>query len=472
MYYTDLYQPSAQARPSRAGNCRTATSTSLFGLRLVNARREAVADALITAAAEKARLVVSFVNAHCINIARRDAAYADTLHRSDVLLPDGSGVRFAAALAGAALGDNLNGTDLFPAMCLAAAQRGVSIFLLGGLPGVAAAAAETMVAACPGLRVGGTADGFFGPDATAATIARINASGAAIVFVGMGVPMQENWIAEHQAAIAAPVILGVGGLFDYYSGRIARAPQSLRAIGCEWMWRLAKEPRRMARRYLVGNISFVAHAFGYAFHARHIEARSSAAIKRTIDVVAASAMAIAAAPLLAAAALAIKFEDGGPIFFRQTRIGEGGRPFTMLKFRSMVVDAERRRAALLARSDRDAVCFKMRRDPRITRIGALLRRCSLDELPQIFNVLSGSMSLVGPRPALPQEVVTYTDRSRQRLEGKPGITCTWQVSGRAEIPFEQQVSMDIDYLANRRLWTDLSLLFRTLPAVIGGRGAY
>ena len=154
------------------------------------------------------------------------------------------------------------------------------------------------------------------------------------------------------------------------------------------------------------------------------------------------------------------------------RVGAGGRTFSMIKFRSMFTDAEERRAALLASSDRAGTCFKMQDDPRITRTGKIIRRLSIDELPQLFNVLGGSMSLVGPRPALPSEAAAYRDRQWDRLGGKPGITCTWQVKGRAEIPFQRQAIMDRAYLRHRTLATDLKLLFLTVPAVLGGRGAY
>lgn len=200
--------------------------------------------------------------------------------------------------------------------------------------------------------------------------------------------------------------------------------------------------------------------------------RLSTLVKRLMDIAIAGSVLLFGAPVLIALGLAIKLEDGGPIFFRQTRIGERGRPFTMFKFRSMVVDAEKRRQALLASSDRDSVCFKMKRDPRVTRVGTLLRRTSLDEIPQLINVLLGDMAVVGPRPALPVEVATYDGLSWSRLGGKPGLTCTWQVSGRAEIPFQQQVRMDVDYLRSQSPWTDIVLLFKTVPAVLSGRGAY
>lgn len=446
--------------------------TPLFDLSLLDASRRETADALVNLAGQGVPMVVNFVNAHCVNLANQRDDYAATLRDSDALLPDGSGIRLAARLAGTHTGDNLNGTDLFPHICEHAAARGAAIFLIGGSPGIAAAAAAAMQARFPNLIIAGTQHGYFSDSENDAVVDAINASGAAILFVGFGVPRQELWIARHRDRIDVPLLLGVGGLFDYYSGRIPRAPLLLRRLGCEWTWRLWQEPRRLARRYLLGNLVFVGHALRHAYRATGLAANIGASIKRGVDIAASALLLLLLVPVLLGVALAIKIEDRGPVLFRQTRIGWNGRPFTMLKFRSMHIDAEARRAALLVQNERDSVCFKMRRDPRITRVGAVIRRFSLDELPQIINVLIGDMSLVGPRPALPSEVATYAGRSWQRLGGKPGITCIWQVSGRAEIAFEQQVEMDIAYLGVRSLMTDVGLLLRTIPAVIGGRGAY
>ena len=450
----------------------SAQPTWLFGFELVQATREDMAENLVANARYGLRRVVAFLNAHCVNVASSDTAYSDALLGADLLLPDGAGMRIAAKLVGQPMGENLNGTDLFPALCAQAASHGVSIYLLGGQSGVAAAAASEMQRRFPSLCIAGTRDGFFTASQTDRTIADINASEAGMLFVGMGVPQQDRWIADHADRLSTPVLLGVGGLFDYYSGRIPRAPSIVRRVGCEWAWRLAQEPRRLASRYLVGNVTFLARALAHALVARGVAERVSLAVKRAGDVLVASLAVLVALPILLVVALAIKLEDGGPVLFRQIRIGRNGRPFEMLKFRSMIVDAERRRQSLLHRSERDSVCFKMVRDPRITRAGRWLRRTSLDELPQIFNVLRGEMSLVGPRPALPIEVVTYTATSRARLGGLPGITGSWQVAGRAEIPFERQVEMDSRYLRERSLLLDLSLLARTVPAVLSGRGAY
>jgi exopolysaccharide biosynthesis polyprenyl glycosylphosphotransferase len=188
-------------------------------------------------------------------------------------------------------------------------------------------------------------------------------------------------------------------------------------------------------------------------------------------ICAASALAVLS-PLFAAIALTIKLSDGGPAFFQQTRVGKGGRAFTVYKFRTMVVDAEQRKALLAAGNEANGVLFKIRRDPRITRPGAWLRRWSLDELPQLLNVLFGDMSLVGPRPALPEEAARYGDHMRRRLAVKPGITGLWQVNGRSDLSWDEAERLDLRYVENWSFTLDLQILWKTTSAVFGGLGAY
>ncbi|MEH6517212.1 MAG: sugar transferase [Halioglobus sp.] len=195
--------------------------------------------------------------------------------------------------------------------------------------------------------------------------------------------------------------------------------------------------------------------------------------KRSIDCLASGLGILLLSPFFALLAIAIKLESPGPVLFSQTRMGQGGMPFKCWKFRSMFVDAEQRKQALLADNEMDGgTTFKMKRDPRITRIGRFIRKASIDELPQLWNVFVGDMSLVGPRPPVPQEVANYSAYDRQRLMVKPGITCIWQVSGRSDIPFDEQVGLDIKYIVGRSLRMDVQLLLRTIPAVLFARGAY
>jgi exopolysaccharide biosynthesis polyprenyl glycosylphosphotransferase len=194
-------------------------------------------------------------------------------------------------------------------------------------------------------------------------------------------------------------------------------------------------------------------------------------VKRAIDVIGATAGLVVLSPLLLASAIAIRLRDGSPILFRQTRIGLHGRPFTMLKFRTMVVDAEERLDEVLHLNERNGAAFKATNDPRQTSTGAFLRRTSIDELPQLWNVLTGEMSLVGPRPPLPHEVAEYDVWHRRRLSMKPGITGLWQVEARHEPDFDRWVEHDLIYIDGWSIWLDLKILARTLPALLahGGR---
>jgi lipopolysaccharide/colanic/teichoic acid biosynthesis glycosyltransferase len=213
------------------------------------------------------------------------------------------------------------------------------------------------------------------------------------------------------------------------------------------------------------------HVCQQRLHA-HWLAHESAWTKRLLDITVALCLLLLACPLLLLIALLIKLEDGGPVFFSQTRIGQDGHEFKMFKVRSMCLGAELRLEDLLGKNKhRDGVTFKIEDDPRITRVGKWLRKFSFDELPQLYNVLIGDMSLVGPRPPLPREVAKYSPANRRRLAIKPGITCIWQISGRAEIDFSGQVQLDVDYIEKQNLWTDLSILTRTVPAVLSGKGA-
>jgi exopolysaccharide biosynthesis polyprenyl glycosylphosphotransferase len=195
-------------------------------------------------------------------------------------------------------------------------------------------------------------------------------------------------------------------------------------------------------------------------------------IKEAFDKALALTGVILLAPVFAIIALAIKFADHGPVFFKQVRVGKDGHTFTVWKFRTMVVDAEQRKAELTVHNEAAGALFKMRRDPRVTRPGAWLRRYSLDELPQLFNVLFGDMSLVGPRPALPVEAAKYGDHMRRRLVVKPGMTGLWQINGRSDLPWDEAVRLDLRYVENWSFILDLQILWKTLSAVMGGYGAY
>lgn len=205
----------------------------------------------------------------------------------------------------------------------------------------------------------------------------------------------------------------------------------------------------------------------------YLTVRLTMFIKRVFDAAVSFLLLILFSPLFALTALCIRLESKGPVFYSQTRVGIDGRHFRFFKFRSMVDGANDMKAELMEDNESgDGVIFKMKKDPRVTRIGGFIRKFSIDELPQLFNVLIGDMSLVGPRPATPEEVAQYTLEQRKRLHAVPGITCIWQVSGRSEIPFERQVQLDIEYIKSTSISNDIVILLKTIPAVLAGKGAY
>jgi len=195
-------------------------------------------------------------------------------------------------------------------------------------------------------------------------------------------------------------------------------------------------------------------------------------LKRLVDLVLAGLGLLVTLPLWLGVMLAIRIDSPGPAIFTQERVGRHGRRFQFYKFRSMYVDAEQRLSEVIARNEIDGPVFKMRNDPRVTKVGAFLRRTSLDELPQLVNVLRGEMSLVGPRPPLPREVEKYRPADTVRLTVKPGLTCLWQIRGRSEVGFDQWMEFDREYVNNMSLWLDLQILVRTVWVVISCRGAY
>lgn len=459
-----------------------------------------------------------FVNADCLNTAYKDTNYRQILNSIDRVFADGSGVRLACKIKQLPKPENINGTDLFPALCKAASKNHpnqLRIFLLGGKPDVAEKVIKKMSKQYPNVDFTGQHHGYFDQQNCEDIIAKINESQANLLLVGMGAPYQEKWIQQYRDKIDTAVCMGVGGLFDYYSGNIPRAPIWLRNIGCEWVWRMMNEPKRLAKRYLVGNGLFIMRvlfecrqekiktevSFNPTFntrstsptkkrfqttHFRNTYSMNSLfatlhksdeyfqrITKRLIDISGAVIALAGLSPILLTTMVLIFVESPGNVFFSQQRTGKNGKAFKLWKFRSMHINAEQILEKMAHQNEMaGGVLFKIKQDPRITKVGKFIRKYSIDELPQLWNVLNGSMSLVGPRPALPKEVEQYQTKDRQRMQVKPGITCIWQVSGRSDIPFEQQIELDHLYISKRSLLTDIKLMLATIPAVLTARGAY
>lgn len=195
-------------------------------------------------------------------------------------------------------------------------------------------------------------------------------------------------------------------------------------------------------------------------------------LKRSFDIIASVIGLIALSPIFLAVAIAIKWDDGGPVFYDQVRVGKNGRKFKMYKFRSMRVNAENEMEKLQEHSEVDGAMFKMKNDPRVTRVGKFIRKTSIDEFPQLLNVLLGQMSIVGPRPPLPREVADYTQYDKQRLYVKPGCTGLWQVTARNSVGFQKMVNIDLDYIQRRSIWLDLKIIFKTVKVIFVPNEAY
>ena len=196
------------------------------------------------------------------------------------------------------------------------------------------------------------------------------------------------------------------------------------------------------------------------------------AIKRLIDIICSFVGILVLSPLFIIIAIIIKFTSKGPVFFSQKRVGRNGKEFDMYKFRSMVVNAEELKEKLAAQNEMSGPMFKMKDDPRVTKVGKFIRKTSIDELPQLWNILKGDMSLVGPRPSLPKEVAQFDEWMYKRLEVKPGLTCYWQVSGRNNIDFEDWMKLDIRYVEEKNLWIDIKLIFKTVGVLFGDKNAH
>ena len=295
---------------------------------------------------------------------------------------------------------------------------------------------------------------------------------------------------EHEAAAGAAEVEGCPVLGSFAGAADAAAlvgADTVAVLACPEMdgvelrrlaWRLEKSGTELlvasALMEVAGPRTTIRPVAGLPLlHVEHPELAGVRRILKSAFDRGAAALALALlSPLFLVLAVLIRWEDGGPVFFTQTRVGRGGSEFPVYKFRTMVVGAESLKAALRSRNEHDGVLFKMRRDPRVTPVGAWLRRYSLDELPQLVNVVRGEMSLVGPRPPLPEEVARYGHDVRRRLVVKPGLTGLWQVSGRSDLSWEESVRLDLRYVENWSLTLDIQILWKTWSAVIRGAGAY
>lgn len=482
-------QKSTEVLVDSANSSSSLNYISIFGITVWKGSMAKAVDWVVERVTKGSNTRVGFVNANNLNISYFDNQLKRHFSGCDRVFADGSGVKIASRILYSKAGrieHNVNGTDMFPLLCNVLEEKGERIYLLGAAKGVARRVKINLSRTNPELVVSGYHDGYIGDELTnRRVIKNINASNTSILLVAMGTPLQEQWLDNNESKLRVPVKMSVGGLFDFYANCVTRAPGWIRNVGLEWVWRLAQEPRRMWRRYVIGNPLFILRVLKEYFgrlidDIRFLrEGKSDSYMlnrkiaKRSFDIFAASLGLILLSPSLVVISICIIFESVGSPLYCQQRIGHNGKMFKFWKFRSMVKDAHGMKRSILHHNDSTGgVLFKLRKDPRVTNVGKFLRRYSLDELPQLWNVLLGDMSLVGPRPALPEEYSRYSEIDKERLRVLPGITCYWQISGRSDLSFNQQIELDRKYLKNQSFLTDLIILLKTLPAVISGKGAY
>ena len=685
------------------------TKSHLLGVDVDSVTTKQFLNALDEFVAQGTPHQIAYVNVDSINRAFLDRRYKEILSESDLVYADGMGVVWASWVFGHSLKERVNAGDLFPRLCDRCVEKGYRVFFLGGEPGTAQLAKENLLKDYPELRVVGARDGFFTDEMNEEIVNEVRGSDPDIVLVGMGVPKQEKWIRRYLNDLGAPVVWGVGALLDYISGKIPRAPVWMRKLGIEWLFRLLLEPKRLWKRYLLGNFVFTfrvafllladlltgcvswlaayqlrraldsqfpspinpplvylealpfilgiwlficanlglyrrrhdlprfeefkriiqtcflfllsSMAIGFlvkewdlgrsvvllsslfnllgltgtrmvfriweerlirrgygrvrtlivgtgplAVQVKHrledhpilehemvgflaenpekmeiegkavlsgfenlpkivreqaidqvviaapvltrdrilgliAECRQSGtqfqvisdmfglvaqhikleeidnmpvvelgsgempplhqAVKRMMDIVLSVICLIPAIPLSVFIALGVRLSSKGAIIFKQQRVGKNGKHFTIYKFRTMYPSVKEYQEAPTSLDD-----------PRVFAFGRFLRRTSLDEIPQLLNVLRGEMSMVGPRPEMPFIVAKYDAWQKKRLSAKPGITGLWQVIGRKDLPLHANLEYDLYYVQNMSLFNDILILLKTIPVVLFGKGAY
>ena len=439
-----------------------------FGIEVFNGHQNIalkIIKQLIIAIPKSTPSLIGYVNADCLNKLKDNSRYRKNLSKFNLVLPDGVGLKFALRLKGILPGDNINGTDFSPKVLELAAKENWSIFFLGGESDISHKALRRFKYLYPKLNVAGSHHGFFDNDD--AVIDLINKSKTQILFVGLGTPIQEQWVINNYKKLSVNIIICVGGMFDFYAGKVQRAPLLIRQVGCEWIYRLYQEPQRLWNRYIIGNANFI---FWNVSKALNIRILCLSVFSRIIDVVIAFIALNIWLPFhIVLYCLLFIIERKNPIF-KQVRVGKNGQRFMMYKYITMDNDIKLDQETV-DNNISGGIRYKNKLDPRITKIGYWLRKFSIDEIPQFLNVLKGEMNLVGPRPALESEVDKYTQIHKLRLLIKPGITGLWQISGRSELSCSKQFELDLNYVVTRNIAMDLWIIIRTIPAVISTRGA-
>lgn len=447
----------------------------------------------------------------------------------DLLPADGMGIYYASRLLGDPVPEMVSAVILFFRLVERAAEKGYRLYLFGTKQEILENAVDNLKRQYPTLNIVGCRNGYFTPDDEPQIVQQIARARPDILFVGMSSPLKERFVEQNLERMGVPVCLGVGGTFDVAAGVYKLAPVWMRKLALEWVYRLIQEPRRMWKRYLTTTSIFLCLVFK-AFLSRRLFARLRPAkgisgapvtgkpleareqydsdspskdslemsatdgsllqvrrtlmedtqlrqrrfsnfqlrLKRLLDIGVSATSLIILSPLFTLIALAIKLTSPGPVLYRWRVIGRDGRPFVGYKFRTMVPNADRLKERLLDKSEMTGPVFKIKSDPRVTPVGRILRKFSLDELPQLWSVLKGDMSLVGPRPVGPHEWEHFEDWQRPKLSVTPGMICLWHIRGKPK-EFNEWIKLDLEYIDSWSIWLDIKLLFGAAWYVLSGR---
>lgn len=419
---------------------------------------------------------------HGVIEGHKDPNFKNILNMADLFIPDGFSLVWVARRRGFPLKERASGSELMREFCKLSATKGYKHFFYGDTEDTLELLAARLKGEFSGLNIVGLYSPPFRPltsEEDAEVVRRINEARPDILWVGLGLPKQERWIFEHRDRLKVPVAVGVGAAFKFVSGQVRRAPTWVGNHGLEWLWRFLHEPRKLWRRALLDVPRFICLALLELSGLKRYDAarndmeghrRLTLILKRPFDVLLAGLGLVLSAPLWAVASVLIKLEDGGPVFYGQERVGQGGRQFRSWKFRSMVSDSDERFGPLQA-GDGDA---------RVTRVGRRLRATAMDELPQLWNIFIGDMSFVGPRALLPEEIEVNANGELIPLEKipgyearhrvRPGLTGVAQIYAPRDIPRRHKFKFDLLYIKKQTFWLDIRLIL--LSFWISARGKW
>lgn len=423
-----------------------------------------IAPYIVSMAKLRGKKTIFGLNAYNLNLTIVDDQYREILQRATTVYPEGIGVVLASKILSKGLPEKTTLMDFIYDLLALAAEKGWSLYIVGGKGKIAQKAKERLNTKFPKLKIVGFHNGYFKKDEETKLINSINKGKPTFLFVALGSPQQEKWIAEYMSNINAKIFLGIGGSIDIIAGTAVRAPSWMNKVGLEWLYRFFREPKRLWKRYLVGNILFLFLVLSEILRIRLF-------IQKILVFMHTKALAlillVLSAPLWPILYIAVKLTSKGPFIFKQKRVGKDMKVFTIYKVRTMVQNAGALKSKYKHLNEVSGPVFKIRNDPRHTVVGRFISYTGLDEFPQLINVLKGDMELVGPRPLPVYEAAKIPIKYQDRFSVLPGMTSPWVIKGAHKLSFNQWMKLDVEYTRKKSLAYDIDVLLNTILLVIG-----